>query len=613
MGFMEYANYHQCNIIPQEEFEELVTEVFGVIATNISRSLGPLGSSATILNGMMTEATKDGYSILSNYRFNNKYKRLVLNLIKAPCTKMNNTVGDGTTTVIALTNALFQRYRNQEKSLYSLYRLPRELTKCLDSVVEEIVQKIQERAQPLDPTDYDKVFNLAYVVSNGNKEVSSQIAKVYAESKSPVIKLKDSPTNRSYIEAVEGFSFPANAIDSIYVTNEDLSATEQDVMTMLFAQKITRDLLESIIVPVSKVAHLSQKKLLVIAPSYDDYMCETVLGQFANAEIRQFGSVNTLMLQYRMADIEQGQRDDLAVILRSKTINQLVLNDIKEAIQLSPEKFVSDAYKDPSSPMYRMLGHADTAFISCTNGSIFTSQNIEQDEAYQQALKNAQAELDAIVRSSSMERQSYSHKIYDARARVLQLQMKNYVYYIGADSELQKQILWDSIEDVVKCMRSAIRCGVVPGCQLTIINVCKNLLNECDVNTPSLRTELLKMSMSACMEVYEMVLHGPDKHGLVKMIKDWNTAYQGDEGAAKLAATAVELGYNIIGRSITENRVFDLETRTFNPNIITSAETDVMVLRAATELVKILISGNQCIYVDEEINSTHQETKEVYV
>lgn len=613
MGFMEYANYHQCNIIPQEEFEELVTEVFGVIATNISRSLGPLGSSATILNGMMTEATKDGYSILSNYRFNNKYKRLVLNLIKAPCTKMNNTVGDGTTTVIALTNVLFQRYRNREKSLYSLYRLPRELTKCLDSVVEEIIEQIQKRAQPLDPTDYDKVFNLAYVVSNGNKEVSSQIAKVYAESKSPVIKLKDSPTNRSYIEAVEGFSFPANAIDSIYVTNEDLSATEQDVMTMLFGQKITRDLLESIIVPISKVAHLSQKKLLVIAPSYDDYMCETVLGQFANAEIRQFGSVNTLMLQYRMADIEQGQRDDLAVILRSKTINQLVLNDIKEAIQLSPEKFVSDAYKDPSSPMYRMLGHADTAFISCTNGSIFTSQNIEQDEAYQQALKNAQAELDAIVRSSSMERQSYSHKIYDARARVLQLQMKNYVYYIGADSELQKQILWDSIEDVVKCMRSAIRCGVVPGCQLTIINVCKNLLNKCDETTPPLRTELLTMIMSACMEVYEMVLHGPDKHGLVKMIKDWNTAYQGDEGAAKLAATAVELGYNIIGRSITENRVFDLETRTFNTNIITSAETDVMVLRAATELVKILISGNQCIYVDEEINSTHQETKEVYV
>ena len=81
----------------------------------------------------------------------------------------------------------------------------------------------------------------------------------------------------------------------------------------------------------------------------------------------------------------------------------------------------------------------------------------------------------------------------------------------------------------------------------------------------------------------------------------------------KLAAAATELGYSIIGKSMTENKVFDLETMSFNPNIITSAETDCMVIKAAAELIKILISGNQCIYVDEEVNSTHQETREVYV
>ena len=619
MGFMEYANYHQCNIIPQEEFEELVTEVFGVIATNISRSLGPLGSSATILNGMMTEATKDGYSILSNYRFNNRYKRLVLNLIKAPCTKMNNTVGDGTTTVIALTNALFEIYRSQEKKLYSMYRLPRELTKTLDSVVDEIVEEIKKRAQPLDPVDYDKIYNLAYVVSNGNKEVSSQIAKVYTESKTPVIKLKDSPTNKSYIESVEGFSFPTNAIDSIYVTNEDLTTTEHDVITMIFAQKITRDIMESIIIPVSKVVHIMKRKLIIIAPSYDDYMCETILGQFANAEIRQFGAVNTLMTQYRLSDTENGQRDDLATILRSKTINSLVTKDITDAIAISPDKFVNDALNDPKSPMYRFVGRATTAFISCKNGSIFTADGIENDSEYQLALKNAMAELDAVTKATSMERQSYSHKIYDARARVLQLQMKNYIYYIGADSDLQKQILWDAIEDVVKCMRSAIRCGVVPGCQLTIINICKQMLNDMVnnnktiSNSDKLRLTIITIIQSACQRVYEMVLHGPDKYGLVKLIKNWDTDYTGDEGAMKLAAAATELGYSIIGKSMTENKVFDLETMSFNPNIITSAETDCMVIKAAAELIKILISGNQCIYVDEEVNSTHQETREVYV
>ena len=68
MSFLEYSNKTHSNIIPQEEFEELIHEVFNVISENLCKSLGPLGSSATILDGMMTDATKDGYSILLKYR-----------------------------------------------------------------------------------------------------------------------------------------------------------------------------------------------------------------------------------------------------------------------------------------------------------------------------------------------------------------------------------------------------------------------------------------------------------------------------------------------------------------------------------------------------------------
>ena len=32
--------------------------------------------------------------------------------------------------------------------------------------------------------------------------------------------------------------------------------------------------------------------------------------------------------------------------------------------------------------------------------------------------------------------------------------MKNYIYYIGANSSLQKQIIWDSVEDVIKLSKS---------------------------------------------------------------------------------------------------------------------------------------------------------------
>ena len=80
MGFLTYSNENDINIIPQEEFESLVHEVFNVIASNLTKSLGPLGSSATILDGASTEATKDGYSILMKYRFTNRYKNMIYNL-----------------------------------------------------------------------------------------------------------------------------------------------------------------------------------------------------------------------------------------------------------------------------------------------------------------------------------------------------------------------------------------------------------------------------------------------------------------------------------------------------------------------------------------------------
>ena len=59
--------------------------------------------------------------------------------------------------------------------------------------------------------------------------------------------------------------------------------------------------------------------------------------------------------------------------------------------------------------------------------------------------------------------------------------------------------------------------------------------------------------------------------------------------------------------------MFDIETLEYNSDIITSAETDIMVLTVASELVKILISGNQCIFLDSDINESHQETKDIYV
>ena len=617
MKCMEYANQNHINIIPQKEFEDLVKEVFTVIATNLSRSLGPLGSSATIFNGSLVEATKDGYYILKSYSFNNRYKKMIYNLIKTPCTKMNNTVGDGTTTAIALTNAIFNRYEDRKAELYQYYRLPRAFIKIWDEVIAELINRVNRKATPLDPENYESIYNIAYVVSNGNVEVSKAIAETYATVKCPNIKMKDSPTNKSYISQIDGFEFPTNAIDVCYVRNQDLTSTEEDVATIIFDHTIETDVFNRLIQPINDVMRAMDKKLIIIAPAYDNYMCETVLGQYVRYESNKYRSINLILTQYTSGKLKEHQLNDLAVILRSKPITQDLERSMIDAIEASNvDQVVDDILNNDQSPITKCIGCANKALISCKNGTIFNVDDLSNDTSYQELMISAKAELEDILAHTDYEKQSYSAKTYDARSRIMQLEMKNFIFYVGADSDLQKQILQGAVEDVIKCLRSATKSGVVSGCQISIIQSCNELLSELgEANDPgsTILKIIIEIIRDACIDVYSMILNGPNNDGVMKLLPRWQYMKDTPEAQEALQKSIREGTASIITKSIQEGIVFDLETATLNPAITTSAETDTMVLSVASELIKILVTGNQCIFLDSDVTESHQDEMEVYV
>lgn len=621
MNFLEYSNKNHCNIIPQKEFEELIHEVFNVISENISKSLGPLGSSATILDGMMTEATKDGFSIFKSYRFHNRYKKMIYNLIKAPCTRLNNTVGDGTTTAIVFASCLYNKYNHNKNFIKSTYRLPRTFIQVWDKVIEDLTNEIKKNSTAIDPTDYNTIYNIAYVTSNGNDEISKNIADTYAKTNYPVIKRKDSPTNKSYITPVVGFEFPANLIDEKYIRSEDLTVEEKDICVLVFDHKVERDLCDNLIIPINEVLRSMGKKLLVLASSFDRVLCDTVLQPYANYEFQKYREFNLIAAQYQLGKLSQYQLRDLATVLRTFVINQDLAKEIMdEHNQIgSQDAFVEKVMEDSEYKFYRLIGTSATALLSCKNGSIFRVDDIESDERYQEILREAKKELADTIATTDNERQSYASKIYEASSRVSQLEMNNYIYYIGANSALQKKITEDSIEDVIKCTRSAAKHGVVPGCQLSIINACGKFLGQMTGEfkefsvEDKLRVIVLEMIRDAVIDLYLKVLHGPDGQGILKTIDMWQHIISTEKGQTAIADNIKKKCTEIIKTSIEKNQVFDLSTLEYSDKIITSAETDILVLMAASELVKILISGNQCIFLDSDVNESHNEIVEVNV
>lgn len=630
-GLLSYSNSKNINVIPKAAFEKALSETFETVSENISKSLGPLGSSATILDGMLTEATKDGYTILKNYRFTNRYKRMIFNLIQEPCSRLNNTVGDGTTTSIVLTNYLFQIYKNKKDELETLYRLPKTFISTWDSTIEEIINKLSSYSKPVSN---DEIYHIAYVSSNGNDEVSKTIAKIYNECSSPVIREKDSPTNKTYIEAIKGYELPVNLVSDAYVRNEDLSVEEDDLSILIFDYKIETDLFMKFIVPINEILRSMNKKLLVIAPFYDKFLVETRLRDYQNHEFQKYRAFNLLLGQCDSSQLKDYQIEDFAILANTYVIDQALGKELMEIFD--PEQcdiFVRDCLDNPEMKFYNIFGLVKKAQLSCVSGSTFEPIDVEKNEKYQETLKSVYKQLHDRKAVAVDEAKTINIDIYKIQSRINRLEMKNYIYYIGANSALQKKILWDQVEDVIKCVSSAVQHGSLPGCQLSIIKAATEISDEIlkakENNITKLSSDeilkctILKMIIDAVICTYTTILEGPEKTGILKLIPNWfvpktSSELETLEGEAReakikelrelklkeLSVLIKSKRDSIIKKSIEDNCVFDLETLEFNPNIITSAETDRLVLLAASELVKILISGTQCIYLDADVNNS---------
>ena len=628
MKFLEYANKTQSNIIPKENFEELIQETFSVISENMVKSLGPLGSSTTILDGLYTSATKDGHTIFKSLRFRNRYKSMIYNLISAPCNRLNNTVGDGTTTAIVLANNLFQQYRQRRFDIDINHRLPREFISTWDRIIGDLIYRIQAASTPLDPNDSESIYNICYVSSNGNREISANIRDTYQRSRSPIIKVKNSPTNKSYVEPIVGFEFPANLIDDAYARNEDLSVELDEICVMIFDYKIDATICQNLIIPINEILKAAgPKKLLVLAPSYDALLANTVLKQYVNMEYQKSKDLNLILAQYALGKLAPNQLTDLATVLRAVVINQELGNGLLEEFVKDQDQYdlVQTILGKDTYEYYRVIGKVSNAMLSCTDGSIFRPQDIDNDDRYMDALRAAHKELDTVITNTDAERVAFAFEVAKAQARVSQLKMENFIYYVGADSALQKEILEHAVTDVIKCVSSSVKSGTVPGCQLTILKACNDMLTEIiDTiigddgqpvvaklsNQQKLQIIILEMIRDSVIKLYQSVLNGPQGDGMIKLIDLWWTVKE--EHAQELLDRALIKCGDIIKESMEKNQVFDLESLDFSEKIITSAETDINVLMASSELVKLLISGNQCVFLDAEINDAHDDTIPVY-
>lgn len=609
IDLLDYNMKKNVNVIPKESYEKLVHIVFNTVAEILSKSYGPLGSNTIISQGRWSSTTKDGFTIFKNIIFNNKYKTMVYEQMRPTCTKLNNTVGDGTTTAILLTAKLFEKYKEYENIFNSMHLLPREFNSAWNDVISEIIENIQRYGKRINNLSKDKIskymYDIAMISSNGNEEISRTIANVYKESDSPSIKYKNSPTNKCFMTSINGFEYPTSLFDECFCKTEDLTVDLENVKVLLFSIKIEPEQFETIIKEVNEIYRDKNQKVLVIAPSYDELMSKTTFIDYTKQEWMKYKSFNMYPTQYLFTKLYDHQMEDLAALLGCKIIDLNMMKEIKETLEENP-----DTYDLFNFDRLGIIGTVPKVTLSIYNGSVFKDIDTDREE-YKKLLSKAEKELNEISNNINNDSKDFSMDIAKAKSRISQLKMSSYIYNIGSDSRLETGMLIDTVDDVIKACASAYKFGIVQGSQISILKACNELILKYD-NKNELKEKILSMIKHAVISMYNMLIDGPEHNGLDRILykikndqiifNKFNLTYL-DYDQDYLSNLKERLFNYIIDKNLDTNKTFNIVTCEFDESIIVSTETDINVLTASSELIKLLISGNQFLFRESGLDT----------
>lgn len=609
------ATKHPWNVITEDEFKKRMSEIFEMVASALKSTLGPYGAS-TLIESMGTyHLTKDGFTVLKNIHFNNRTDNTILNTILTISHQMVMKVGDGSTSsIIAAYNFLHRLSQSDELKALR----PRDLKQHVNQFVDVATRYIQSNAQQLTDENFlDIVTNIAKVATNDDKTYTNIIHDIYKEcGRDVTISKAMSDTNEaSYDIKDDMFYIDAGYLDRIYCNTDNgtkVSLKQPSVVLFNFTLENKHwDLIKIMNAAMSKNDPTGQRQMLVIAPYYDDQFLDRVkndINRFRawyQQQQQQAGAIPFPMVFGKAPFFKAIQRDiydDASAFLGNTIINPMdadtlleTLNDLNgkqvqwneydQAKQtMDPEAFESfwgtrPVPEDPTPKVDELLDEVTKRFGTSEN-VLMTQKTIEftgltNQDANMIELRTNIARGDMEKELAEVENLRYISKDFiAAKERLSRLALKSATIKVGGNSELEKKMNDDALDDAIKACDSALRYGINPGCNTAIIQACLPELNTDLTNEDPIIQTIASIAYESFLDVVHTIYKNKDS-----------------------MVTRDEVKF-IVDNSATENKCYDLVTEMYSNDIINSCRTDIEILRSAIAIIGVILSSNQYLAAD---------------
>lgn len=413
-------------IIFHNEARAKVRSGVNKLADAVKVTMGAKGRNVITSFG---KSTKDGVTVAKDIQLEDEFEGKGANLVRTASIHTNDIVGDGTTTVCVLVQALV----NGGFDLIDQGKDAQELKRELEEVLPKAISALKDQAQEVNE---DSVEQIASVSAN-----DSDIGKIVAEAVKAVgvsghVSVENSYTHETHVDIVDGMRIDKGAIAPVFYNDpEKLRVHYEDCAVMIYKGRLSniQDLVKYVLEPISKQG----VPILLIAEDFDQ------------------------------------------VILHALAINRIQAN-FKVTAMKSPV-FDRDEVLDDISSFTGATVISEVDGFKRFNGSLdFLGRvkSVTSDE--HKTILRAREEMKDVISDRVSYLKDYAatcetSRRGDIEERIARLSGKMAVISFASTTDREAQEKRDRIEDAIYASQAALEAGVVVGGGVAMLNAIQGI------------------------------------------------------------------------------------------------------------------------------------------
>ena len=389
-----------------------------IVANAVKVTLGYGGRVVVISEtGFPSRTTKDGVTVAQSIKLRDEVLDAGAKFIKEVSQKTADEVGDGTTSVIVLMQAICR----EGIEAIEMGANPVLIKKQIDAACEEVLVNLEKMRVPIN----DKLArDVATISANNDEEIGGMIADLYAGlGPHGIVTIEDSKTGETFVDFTNGFHFDSGYMSHHFVNNFAENTCELINPYILIVEGKIPDV-NKIWAIASRAAE--QKRPLVIIAEDFDYSIPASL-------IKNKAAFQSCVIKYNfIGDTKQELMYDLCAVTGAT-----VAESRGDKMEELPDTYLGSCEKI-------VIGKDETLIVAGSGGGDLLTARI----------------ADADVKIEKARNPFEKTKQEKRKAR---LSGRMGIVYVGGSTEVEISERRDRIDDAVRATRAAIEEGVVIG------------------------------------------------------------------------------------------------------------------------------------------------------